>query len=129
MKTALMQPVGKLPTVKEMARQAGVSERLIHQVLSVHRYGVPEISLRLRDGSLSVGQALVLIELPVETQLELVSLPTADLHRAIKNLRTQNTARMQSPILKDLHALAAGALAVSDFLDRHQGARIPKGDQ
>ena len=48
------------PTVKQMAAQAGVSERMIYDALKLQRSGRDDLKSRVQSGELSINRALLL---------------------------------------------------------------------
>lgn len=85
--TARMQPL----TVKQMATQAHVSERLVAQAIRVHRYGVPELlPLVHPPHSASIAELLLMTDhLLPETQRAWAAMQPDDFHRATRNLRRE----------------------------------------
>lgn len=119
----------RMQTVRQMAQAAGVSERIMAQGFYVARRGFPGIFNLVFTHALSIPEMIVMVDsLPVVEQEEWAKRSPEDLKRDLKALRRSKTARMRSPVLEDLHGLAAGTLGVQDFLARHKGARIPNGD-
>ncbi len=102
--TAQIQPL----TVKQMAAQAHVSERLVAQALRVRRNGVPELlPLVHPPHSASIAELLLITDhLLPETQRAWAALPPDHFHRAVQNLRREikGTALVQPSEVDRLRA-------------------------